>query len=135
MRVSINPASDVAAATQLANGTSGFAPLYPGDVLPVISSAAITDLYLLVTGDGGTDAGGDNIVDTSAITNANGQHVTTVGTVAMFDATPAELTAATNMVHLEFASVDDVRQVLINFGPTFQTNTMGWIGIEGRSYA
>lgn len=127
--------SDSLAADLLANGIDEMRNVFPGDSEPFISDAAITDVYAIVVGDGGTDAGADNIVDSSTVKNVNGQLATTVGTVAMDDVTPAQLLAATNMVHWTFAEGLDVRNFNIKVSSAFSTATKAYIECEGVSYA
>lgn len=131
----VNPGSDANAGSYLANGTGGSDVLFPGDDFPILSDQDITDIYLMVFADGGTDAGSNNIVDSSVVQNANGQYATTVGAVATFDATSAELLAATNIVHLEFDAADKVRHARIRLGRTFDTDTQMYISVKGFSYA
>ncbi len=138
VRAIINPGTDVLAATYLAKGTGDVRTLFPDSELLVAvdisgNDGEITDIYLLAVGDGGTDGGGDNIVDTSTIKNTNGQ--TTVGTVSMFDVTSAEILAAANMVRLQFDSVDKVRGAVLSLGRTFSTDTQCYLTAGGRSYA
>ena len=141
LRVTINPGDAIAAATRLANGTVDTKTIFIDDQVTFEIEAdgtdgEITDVYILAIGDGtGTDNNVDNIIDSSEVLNVNGQLATTVGTVAMPDATAAELIAATNMIHLEFSSTDKVRDALVRFGNLLATDTEAYITVEGRSYA
>lgn len=134
VRFVINPDNDNEAADALANGINGawawpasFADKIPTDV-------AITDVYAIVIGNGGTDSGGDNIVDTSSVKNINGQLATTVGTVAMIDVTAAELVAGDNMIHWEFDEADNVRLFSVVLHAPFDSTTQMRISASGRSF-
>lgn len=141
IRVTINPGDAVEAASRLANGQPEVISVHPDSeimlsIAPDGSDGEITSVYIEVVGDGtGTDAGGDNIIDSSAVKSVNGQLTTTVGTVAMPDATEAELSAATNVVALTFSAASKVRDVNIGMGPLLATDTEAYITVEGRSYA
>ena len=133
----VNPGDAVVAASRLIAGTTDVRALLPEDEISFAvatdgSDGEITSIYLLAVADGGTDTTANNgIVDSSTVKNRNGG--ATVGTVAMNDATEAEILAATNMVVLDFSSADKVRDVVLRMGPLF--NTQAYITVEGRSYA
>lgn len=131
---------DALAAQRLANGTTDTITLFPGsDELAGVNQdgddGEITDIYFIVVGDGGTDGGSDNIVDSSVVANVNGQLATSVGTVAMHDVTAAELLAGDNMVHLQFDSDDAVRSFFMSLGDTYDSGTRMYINVGGRGHA
>lgn len=134
VRFIINPGNDNEAADALANGISGAFTVFPDRERAVPSGEPITDVYAIVIGNGGTDSGGDNIVDSSSVKNINGQLATTVGTVAMMDVTAAELIASTHMIHWEFSEDDDVRLLDVNLGQRFDSSTQMRISVGGRSF-
>lgn len=133
---------ETVAAQRLANHTGDVKTLLPGaDPIHGIqvdlsgADGEITDVYALPVADSGTDAGSDGIVDSSSVKNVNGQLATTVGTVATASATPAQLLAATNIIHWTFPSASKVREARLSVSNAFSTSTKAYLTLGGKSYA
>lgn len=130
LRVTVNPGDDVVAANRLAiHGVDTYSVFPDGDI-SISSDTAITDVYILVIGDG---TGSSGVVEADAVKNVNGGG--NVGDMVEWDATAAEILTAASMVHLEFSSTDDVRDVRITLGPGRDSANDNDVTVEGRSYA
>jgi hypothetical protein len=129
----LSDADDVLAAQRLATGGPDCRLLMPGETEVIDIETAGGYLYLLPVAFGGTDAGANGIVDSSAVTNDNGG--ATVGAVAITTITQAQILAATSQIRLDWSTYATVRQMIMSFGDLYDSSKRAVISIEGASHA
>ena len=132
----LNEIDDVTAAARMVAGYPDCRLLMPGDPPEIVNiESGARYLYIMPCAYGGTDTTPANgIVDSSTVTNDNGG--ATVGGVAAVGITSAQILAVTpTMTRCDLLSADDVRQVAIRFGATYDSGKRAVIEIEGVSYA
>jgi len=127
-RVVVNPGDPVIAADDLAEFAPGVERIGPEESVTFAtqSGTPITDVYVLVVG---------NAAQGAAIMRLEDSGGTSVGALATFNDTAADLIADASIVHFEIGSDEDCRSVTVSMSELLSAGEVCEVVIKGDSYA